>query len=184
VLALEGQRLKQLRAQVGFVFQKHNLVTRLSALSNVVHGVQSRMSGPRSWSQALAPRAVRDEALACLARVGLADKALSRVDQLSGGQSQRVAVARMLMQRPKLVIADEPDASLDPRAGEEVMALLVSLVAEDKATLIFVSHRMEHALRYADRIVGLAGGKIAFDKPSAGCSESELTRFFDRAQVQ
>lgn len=180
VRALDGKGLKRLRAGVGFVFQKHNLVTRLSALSNVVHGVQSRMSGPRTWVQALAPRQVREEAMACLARVGLADKAGSRVDQLSGGQSQRVAVARMLMQRPRLVIADEPDASLDPKAGEEVMELLVSLATEDKATLIFVSHRMEHALRYAERIVGLGGGRVAFDKLSGDCSESELNRFFDR----
>jgi phosphonate transport system ATP-binding protein len=179
VRALDGRQLKQLRASVGFVFQKHNLVTRLSALSNVVHGVQSRMSGPRSWGQAFAPRAVREEALACLDRVGLADKATSRIDQLSGGQSQRVAVARMLMQRPKLVIADEPDASLDPKAGEDVMALLTSLAVADGATLIFVSHRMEHAIRFADRIVGLGGGTVAFDKPAAACSEAELIRFFD-----
>lgn len=180
VRALDQKGLKRLRAEVGFVFQKHNLVTRLSALSNVVHGVQSRMSGPRSWAQALAPRHVREEAFACLARVGLLDKANARVDQLSGGQSQRVAVARMLMQRPRLVIADEPDASLDPKAGEEVMALLVSLVVQDGATLIFVSHRMEHAIRYSERIVGLGNGKVAFDKPSAACSETELVRFFDK----
>ncbi len=179
VRALDAKGLKRLRAEVGFVFQKHNLVTRLSALSNVVHGVQSRMSGPRGWGQAFAPRAVREEAMACLHRVGLADKAMARVDQLSGGQSQRVAVARMLMQRPRLVIADEPDASLDPKAGDEVMALLASLATEDKATLIFVSHRMEHAIRYADRIVGLGGGRVAFDKPAAACSEAELIRFFD-----
>jgi phosphonate transport system ATP-binding protein len=179
VRALDRRALKALRSQVGFVFQKHNLVTRLSALSNVVHGVQSRMSGPRTWAQALAPRAVREEALACLERVGLVEKALSRVDQLSGGQSQRVAVARMLMQRPKLVIADEPDASLDPKAGEEVMALLTSLAAQDGATLIFVSHRMEHALRFSDRIVGLGGGRVTFDKPASLCTEHELNRFFD-----
>lgn len=179
VRGLDARGLTRLRAEVGFVFQKHNLVTRLSALSNVVHGVQSRMSGPRSWGQAFAPRVVREEAMACLERVGLSDKAMARVDQLSGGQSQRVAVARMLMQRPRLVIADEPDASLDPKAGEEVMALLTSLATEDKATLIFVSHRMEHAIRYADRIVGLGGGKVAFDKPASTCTEGELIKFFN-----
>jgi phosphonate transport system ATP-binding protein len=179
VCRLDRSGLKQLRSGVGFVFQRHNLVTRMSALSNVVHGAQSRLSGPRVWTQALAPRAVREEALACLARVGLADKAMSRVDQLSGGQSQRVAVARMLMQRPRLVIADEPDASLDPKAGEEIMALLTSLVSADGATLIFVSHRMEHAIRFSERIVGLGGGKVSFDRASAACSEDELVRFFD-----
>lgn len=178
VRALGAPGLKRLRSRVGFVFQRHNLVTRLNALTNVVHGVQSRMSGPRTWIQALAPREVRAEALHCLERVGLADKAMARVDTLSGGQSQRVAVARMLMQRPELVIADEPDASLDPKSGEEVMATLAALASEQKATLIFVSHRMENAIRFSDRVVGLGGGRVALDKPSALVSEAELTRFF------
>jgi phosphonate transport system ATP-binding protein len=181
VVGLEPKALKQLRAKVGFVFQRHNLVMRLSALSNVVHGVQSRMSGPRSWAQSLAPGPVRAEAMHCLARVGLADKAMARVDTLSGGQSQRVAVARMLMQRPSLVIADEPDASLDPKSGEEVMAILAALAAEQDATLIFVSHRMENALRFSGRIVGLGGGRIMLDKPSSSASALELTRFFHHA---
>lgn len=178
VRRLDAKALKRLRSRVGFVFQRHNLSTRLSALTNVVHGVQSRMSGPRTWAQALAPREVRDEAMHCLDRVGLAEKAMARADTLSGGQSQRVAVARMLMQRPELVIADEPDASLDPKSGEEVMATLAALAAEQRATLIFVSHRMEHAIRFSDRIVGIGGGKVALDQPSATASEHELTRFF------
>ena len=175
---LGGPGLKRLRSRVGFVFQRHNLVTRLSSLTNVIHGVQSRMSGPRTWTQLLAPREVRAEAMHCLDRVGLADKAMARVDTLSGGQSQRVAVARMLMQRPELVIADEPDASLDPKSGEEVMETLAALASERKATLIFVSHRMEHAIRFSDRIVGLGGGRVALDKPSHTVSETELARFF------
>jgi len=178
VRKLDAAGLKRLRSRVGFVFQRHNLVTRLSALTNVVHGVQSRMSGPRTWTQLLAPREVRAEAMHCLERVGLADKAMARIDTLSGGQSQRVAVARMLMQRPELVIADEPDASLDPKSGEEVMATLAALANEQDATLIFVSHRMEHAIRFSERIVGLGGGKVALDQPSDTVSEAELTRFF------
>lgn len=178
VTGLDRRRLRAVRARVGFVFQKHNLVPRLSALTNVVHGVQSRMSGPRTWHQLLAPASVRQEAMHCLERVGLADKAMSRVDRLSGGQSQRVAVARMLMQRPRLVIADEPDASLDPRSGEEVMATLRDLAGQRQATLIFVSHRMEHAVRFSDRIVGLAGGRIALDVPSREAKSRELEGFF------
>jgi phosphonate transport system ATP-binding protein len=178
VRRLGAPGLKRLRSRVGFVFQRHNLVTRLSALTNVVHGVQSRMSGPRSWTQLLAPREVRAEAMHCLERVGLADKAMARVDTLSGGQSQRVEVARMLMQRPELVIADEPDASLDPKSGEEVMATLAALASEQNATLIFVSHRMEHAIRFSERIVGLGGGRVALDQPSHMVSEAELMRFF------
>jgi phosphonate transport system ATP-binding protein len=183
VRSLDARRLRSLRARVGFVFQRHNLVTRLSALSNVIHGAQGRVGGPRTWLQALAPAGLREEAMDCLDRVGLADKALSRVDTLSGGQSQRVAVARMLMQRPTLVIADEPDASLDPKSGEEVMAMLAELAGERKATLIFVSHRMEHARQFSERIVGLSGGRVSFDRRSHGVTEAELSGFFRQEEA-
>lgn len=179
VMSLRGAALKRFRARVGVVFQKHNLVARASALTNVVHGVQSRRSGPRTWFQSLAPAEVRDEAMTCLAAVGLADKALQRADSLSGGQSQRVAIARMLMQRPEIVLADEPDASLDPRAGREVMELLFRLTRDKGLTLVFVSHHMAHALRFSDRIVGLGGGGIAMDRRALHCSERELADFFD-----
>jgi phosphonate transport system ATP-binding protein len=179
---LRGAGLKRFRARVGVVFQKHNLVARISALSNVVHGVQSRRSGPRSWTQALAPRAVREEAMACLDAVGLADKAMQRADSLSGGQSQRVAIARMLMQRPELVLADEPDASLDPRAGREIMELLFRLTRDKGLTLVFVSHHMAHALRFSDRIVGLGQGGLALDRRAGHCSESELAAFFEELE--
>jgi phosphonate transport system ATP-binding protein len=181
VTALDRRALTRLRARVGFVFQKHNLVSRLSALSNVVHGVQSRARGPRTWHQALAPAHVRAEAMECLSRVGLADKARARVDTLSGGQSQRVAIARMLMQKPSLVIADEPDASLDPQAGEEVMQLLASLTGAEGATLIVVSHRMEHALAHCERIVGLKDGVVALDRPASTLDEAHLRGFFVHA---
>jgi phosphonate transport system ATP-binding protein len=176
---LRGTALKRFRARVGVVFQKHNLVARLSALSNVVHGVQSRQSGPRTWAQSLATAEVREEAMACLDAVGLADKALQRADSLSGGQSQRVAIARMLMQRPELVLADEPDASLDPRAGREVMELLFRLTRDKGLSLVFVSHHMAHALRFSDRIVGLGQGGIALDRRALHCNEGELAAFFE-----
>ena len=177
--SLRGAALKRFRARVGVVFQKHNLVSRLSALSNVVHGVQSRRSGPRTWAQALAPAEIRDEAMECLAAVGLADKAMQRADSLSGGQSQRVAIARMLMQRPQIVLADEPDASLDPRAGREVMELLFRLTRDKGLTLVFVSRHMAHARRFSDRIVGLGNGGIALDRRALHCNEAELAAFFE-----
>ncbi|PZO03890.1 MAG: ABC transporter [Hyphomicrobiales bacterium] len=180
--SLRGARLKRFRSRVGVVFQKHNLVARISALSNVVHGVQSRRPGPRSWLQALAPADVRAEAMACLEAVGLADKAMQRADSLSGGQSQRVAIARMLMQRPELVLADEPDASLDPRAGREIMELLFRLTRDKGLTLVFVSHHMAHARRFADRIVGLADGGVALDRRAEACSEAELAAFFEEPE--
>jgi phosphonate transport system ATP-binding protein len=182
VLSLSPRGLRAFRAQVGVVWQKHNLVPRLSALSNVVHGVQARMSGPRAWFQSLAPDAVRAEALECLARVGLADRALQRVDSLSGGQAQRVAIARMLMQRPRIILADEPDASLDPQSGEEVMRLLSGLARQDGLTLIVISHRMEHTLEFSDHILGLQQGKIVMDRPTQGTDAALLRRFFEHQE--
>jgi phosphonate transport system ATP-binding protein len=175
---LRGRALARLRSRVGFVFQRHNLVTRHSALTNVIHGVQARRSGPMTWHQMLARRADRAEALACLEAVGLADKAMQRADSLSGGQSQRVAIARVLMQRPQVILADEPDASLDPRAGEEVMGLLADLARDQGIALMFVSHHMKHAVNFADRVVGLADGRVAFDRPAHGTDPHLLSGFF------
>ncbi len=171
--------LNGIRAQIGFVFQKHNLSGRLSALSNVVHGVQSRSSGPRTWHQALAPRHVREEAMDMLELVGLADRAASRVDQLSGGQSQRIAIARALMQRPKIIFADEPVASLDPTAGVEVMDLLIRLARTRGVTVVFTTHSIRHALDYSDRIIGLKDGSITMDGPPADYSAETLRTFYD-----
>lgn len=179
VAVLGARDLRRFRSQVGVVWQKHNLVPRLCALSNVVHGVQARMAGPRAWFQSLAPAAVRNEALACLDRVGLAAKALQRVDSLSGGQQQRLAIARVLMQRPAIVLADEPDASLDPQSGEEVMRLLSDLARQDGLTLLFISHRMEHTLAFSDRILGLQGGRIVMDRATASTDAAQLRRFFE-----
>jgi phosphonate transport system ATP-binding protein len=180
--SLTPRALRRFRSRVGVVWQKHNLVPRISALSNVLHGVQARMSGPRSWWQWAAPAPVRSEAMECLARVGLADKASQRVDSLSGGQQQRVAIARMLMQRPEIVLADEPDASLDPQSGEDVMRLLSDLARQDGLTLIVISHRLEHTIEFSDRIIGLSQGQIALDVSTVKADPGMLRRFFDKPQ--
>ncbi len=123
------------------------------------------MSGPRAWVQSLAPAAVRDEAMTCLARVGLAPPARLSAPTACLAASSAAAHRhrRMLMQRPRLILADEPDASLDPQTGEEVMSLLQTLVRDDGLSLLVISHRLEHALRYSDRILGLQNGRIALD---------------------
>ncbi len=162
--------LRRLRSRIGFVFQRHNLVPRHSALTNTVHGALGRAWGPRLWTHRLAPQDVREEALDCLRQVDLADIATQRCDTLSGGQSQRVAIARMLMQRPELILADEPVASLDPAAGREVMELLVRVTRERGLTLLFSSHHLDHARVHADRIIALKGGRIEFDGPPNGLS--------------
>ncbi|MFO1171693.1 MAG: ATP-binding cassette domain-containing protein [Hyphomicrobiaceae bacterium] len=178
VSMMTGAALRQIRSRVGIVWQKHNLVPRVSALTNVLHGMQSRLSGPGTWWQAIASARARAEALTCLEAVGLSGVATQRADQLSGGQSQRVALARVLMQKPSIILADEPDASLDPQAGDDVMRLLASLARSQKLTLIFVSHRLQHALEHADRIIGLSKGRILLDVPAAQAEASDLRRFF------
>jgi phosphonate transport system ATP-binding protein len=175
---IPARRLRRLRARVGFIFQRHNLVPRLSVLSNVLHGVQARAAGPRCWNQALAPQAWREEAMRHLERVGLADQATQRVDRLSGGQSQRVAIARALMQQPEIILADEPAASLDPAASEEMMELLVGLAHQAGLSLLFASHQLCHALDFADRIVGLQNGRAVVNAPSRTQSPAELRRIY------
>ncbi len=173
-IAGSARQLRRIRSRIGFVFQKHNLVGRLSALTNVVHGAQARGFGMRAWSQALAPQELRSEALDCLARVGLSAAAAQRADSLSGGQSQRVAIARALMQRPDIVLADEPAASLDPQAGDEVMQLFAALMRKEAKTVVYTSHNLTHALAFADRVIAIGGGKIVLDSPAASLKESEL----------
>lgn len=179
VMAMNRADLRKTRSRVGMVWQKHNLVPRLTAMTNVLHGAQSRLAGPGTWFQSLAPERLRREALECLDRVGLADLAGQRVDSLSGGQSQRVAIARVLMQNPDIILADEPDASLDPKSGDEVMALLAGLSRQSGLTLVFVSHRLEHAISHSDRIIGFSGGTMALDCRTDSVDAKVLHGFFD-----
>ena len=181
--ALRGSRLRHLRAQVGFVFQRHNLVPRLSVLTNVIHGAQSRQSGPAVWYQCFASKSTRDEALHCLDLVGLAHLAERRADQLSGGQSQRVAIARVLMQRPRLVFADEPVASLDPRAGEEVMDLFTETMRRERLSVLFTTHSVRDAITYSDRVVGLRDGRVTLDGPACAQDAEELHGIYETVRA-
>lgn len=174
-----GSDLRRLRARVGLVSQKHNLVPRLSVLSNVIHGLLGQEPGLRHWSQTLAPAPSREAAMAALESVGLAEFAARRADRLSGGQSQRVAIARALVSQPKVLFADEPTASLDPAAGEDVMELFFQLAREHGVTVVFTSHNIEHALHYGDRILGLAEGALKLDAMAAALTTSDLRGLYD-----
>jgi phosphonate transport system ATP-binding protein len=174
IVGAPAATLRDLRARVGFVFQRHNLVPRLSALSNVLHGALGRRDSPLLWSHSLAPDLLRAEAMACLVRVGLAGVAERRADRLSGGQSQRVAVARALMQKAEIVFADEPAASLDPTAGEEVMNLFADLNRREGLTFVYTTHNLAHALERADRVVALRSGRIGIDAPARSLRADDL----------
>ena len=173
-----GRRLREVRAQVGMVAQKHFLSPRLSVLSNVIHGLLGSHSGPRYWLQSLAPQEAREKAMRALDLVGLSDFAERRADKLSGGQSQRVAIARALVSSPRLLIADEPAASLDPASGEDVMNLFFRLMREQGVTVLFTSHHIAHALDYADHVFGLRDGALMLDAPAASVEPSELRRLY------
>jgi phosphonate transport system ATP-binding protein len=169
--------LRALRARVGFAFQRYCLAGSLSALHNTLHGALGR-SGPRGWWPALAPQPEREWALECLHRVGLPEHADRRLSTLSGGQQQRVALARALMQRPRLLLADEPVASLDPAAAAKVMTILRQIADEGRLTVIVALHQLEYARRYTDRIVGLSAGRVQLDEPARDCEQPRLDRLY------
>ena len=153
--------------EFAMVFQKIHLVPQLSALENVCAGALGRLSFWQAWAPRAFPTDVREEAMGCLDRVGLAERAHDRARRLSGGQQQRVAVARALCQRAGVLLADEPVSSLDPAAAEQVMRLLRSL-ADDGMAVAAVLHQPDLARRHSDRVVGLTGGRITLNiQPSA-----------------
>jgi len=172
---MPGQDLRQVRAKVGHLWQGLHLVGRLSGLDNVLIGALGRISGWRSW---LRVYTAQDQALArqALARVGAADLAEVRCDRLSGGERQKVAMARLLMQNPQLVLADEPTAALDPAAAEQSCALL--LQAAQQATLITVVHNTALLPLLADRVLGLRQGRVVFDLPTAQVNDTVLNQLY------
>lgn len=175
---LQGRTLQHASRRTAMIFQKIHLVPRRTALDNVCAGALARMSPSRSLSPVFFPAAIRQEALDCLDRVGLADRALDRVSRLSGGQQQRVAVARALCQRADIVLADEPVSALDPHAAEQVMALLRDLAHTQKLAVAAVLHQPDLALRYADRSVGLLNGTIIFNDAAADVSTAQLDELY------
>lgn len=177
VTGASRRTLREVRQDVGFVFQRFHLIPRLTAFHNVVHGAMGRHGSRCAWP-VTAPGAARRQAVECLTRVGLAAYADRRIDTLSGGQQQRVAIARMLMQQPRVILADEPVASLDPASANTVMDLLASIAAERGVTVIVALHQIELALRYTDRIVGLRNGVMDFDRAASDCDAARLDSIY------
>lgn len=171
--------LRSIRGEVGMVFQHFNLVDRLSVMTNVLVG---RLKA-RSWLGSvlyLFKKEDMDVAHAALNRVGLVEKSWERADQLSGGQQQRVGIARALAQQPKLILADEPVASLDPVTSEEIMQLLREICDRDGITMLVNLHQVDLAKRFADRIIGLNAGKVVFDGRPDELDKKALTNIYRR----
>jgi phosphonate transport system ATP-binding protein len=162
VLRLNAEDLRLLRRKVGMVFQQFNIVKRLSVIENVLSGGLGYQPGLRSVLRIFS-REEKRQALTNLDRVGLLDHAYKRADQLSGGEQQRVAIARTLMQQPAIILADEPVASLDPRLSRVVLDILKRVCREDGITAMVSLHALELTREYADHIIGLKQGQIIFD---------------------
>ena len=177
VTRARSRQLRELRCGVGFIFQQFGLVGRLSVMENVLSGALGRVRFPRAGVLAY-PRALRLDALRNLNRVGLAERAFQRSDTLSGGQQQRVAIARTLMQHPRVLLADEPVASLDPETSAAVMSLLLEICQEKGLTVIASLHQVELARGWADRLVGMRDGRVVLDASPKDASSAEVMEIY------
>jgi phosphonate transport system ATP-binding protein len=159
------------------IFQQFNLVKRLSVIENVLAGALGYQSALRSTFRVFT-REERRHALINLKRVGLLEHAYKRADELSGGEQQRVAIARTLMQQPAIILADEPVSSLDPRLSRVVLDILKRVCREDGITAVVSLHTLELTREYSDRVIGLKQGRIVFDGPTAQLSDAAVDTIY------
>lgn len=174
---LNNLDLRKLRGKIGLIMQQFGLVGRQTALENVLAGSLSRLRGPRI-GLGMFPAELRAQALSQLERVGLREQAFQRADTLSGGQMQRVAIARSLMQNPEILLADEPVSSLDPESSKSVLALLRELADERQLTVIAAMHQFEQAKQFSDRMLGLASGKLALDRLASSITKKDASELY------
>lgn len=163
--SLRGRALREHRARVGMIYQQFNLVKRLRVIDNVLIGRLPHLSGWARWASVVCvfPHVERDIAARGLEHVGLSERAWQRTDTLSGGEQQRVAIAKILAQEPRIILGDEPVASLDLANGAMVMETLRRVASSAGVTVITTLHHVDYARRYADRVVGFRQGRLVFD---------------------
>ncbi len=178
---MSSPELRGARRRIGTIYQQHNLVPSLTSLQNTLCGCLGRWSMAQTVRSIFRPGATDvQEATHALELVGLADKRLARADELSGGQQQRLAIARVLMQKPEVILADEPIASLDRALADEIISLLVRVGSEGKRTLIVALHKVELALEHFPRVIGLGEGRMRFDLPSNTVQEGVLQDLYGK----
>ncbi len=179
VSQLKGKDLRKFRQKIGMVFQSFNLVPRISVIKNVLTSRVPHMSLFKSIL-GLYSREDKIKALEALDKLGILDKAYVRSDRLSGGQMQRVALARTLAQDPQIILADEPVASLDPITAEQVMDDFTRINRDLNITVLINIHHVDLALKYAKRIIGIRAGEIVYDGPSSEVDEETLKFIYGR----
>jgi phosphonate transport system ATP-binding protein len=174
---LGKEALRAARRHIGMVFQEYNLVERLTVMENVLCGRLGYVSPAKAWLRRFPARDV-DRAFELLDTVGLGAFPHVRADSLSGGQRQRVGIARAVMQQPRLLLADEPTSSLDPKTSVEIMALMQAMSETHGFPVIVNIHNVELARRFADRIVGMTGGQVVYDGKPEGLDEGILKTIY------
>ena len=174
---IEGSYLSEVQKKTGMIFQEFNLVNNLSTINNVLSGLLNSSSKFLSMFY-LFTREQKLEALQSLETVDLLNKAYSRVDELSGGQRQRVGIARAIIKKPLLLLADEPVASLDPKASNLIMSLLKKINKEFNITILCNLHQIELATQYSDRIVGLLDGAVIFDESTQNINKTNINQIY------
>ena len=168
---------RELARLVGIMPQGFDLVPSLAVVHNVLAGRLGEWGFARSLASLVVPRE-RELARTALARVGIPEKLYERTERLSGGEQQRVALARLLLQRPRAILADEPVSAVDPARAEALLALLVGIVAEEGTTLVASMHGVPLALRHFSRVVALRRGRLVFDRPSAAVTPEEIEALY------
>ncbi|MEN3794082.1 phosphonate ABC transporter ATP-binding protein [Fulvimarina sp. MAC3] len=178
-----GTKARDLRSDIGVIFQQFNLVNRLPVIMNVLVGKLGQISGWRGTFGFFSDDEKR-EAIRALSRVGIPQLAWQRASTLSGGQQQRAAIARTLLQRSRILLADEPIASLDPASARRVMDVLATINREEKMTILVSLHQVEYARVYCPRTIALRGGEVVYDGPSKALSNEFLTELYGSASEE
>ena len=178
VMSLSGKQLRRFRRKIGMIFQSFNLITRTTVIKNVLTALVPDMPWYRSVF-GIYSKEEKLQALECLDKVGILDKAFVRADQLSGGQQQRVALARTLAQNPAIILADEPVAALDPVTANQVMGDFKRINEDMNISILINIHHVDLALKYANRVVGIRAGEIVYDGPASDVTPEVLANIYN-----
>ncbi|GIN63573.1 phosphonates import ATP-binding protein PhnC [Robertmurraya siralis] len=177
VMNLKKKELKMVRTRIGMIFQHYNLVNRLSVIENTLHGILGKKS-TIAGVLGLYNQAEREQAVRILSMLGLGEHIYKRADQLSGGQKQRVGIARALIQNPRMLLCDEPIASLDPNSAKTIMDHLRTISSQMGITVIVNLHQVDVALKYSDKIIGINQGQVVFNGSSKDITKEDIQRIY------